>query len=215
MEELMAQNAQKVKKEVVWDESVFESSGVEQKSKTDTSIKQHQTEPVQALQGAAASAQEDLGVKADVRSRIGSDSTVRSSTTEALHQISSTKPGVYTAQGSDKGKSFETQSSSRSQGDGIAMDLDDGTSRRLINPSKPVIILSPESEKLITSSREVIIVFTVLANGTVSPGHIRFEPPGILHVNVQTEIRAQIAQWRFEEEKSDGQARLTYSINVK
>ena len=95
------------------------------------------------------------------------------------------------------------------------MDLSDGSSRKLIKPSKPAIILSAESEKLITSSITVTIIFSVLANGTVPVGSISFQPVGIIPVSVQTEIRSQIAQWRFEEEKSDGQARLTYSINVK
>ena len=95
------------------------------------------------------------------------------------------------------------------------MDLADGSSRLLLYPEKPAIVLSAESEKLITSSRTLTIVFTVLANGTVPPGNISFQPAGILPVSVQTEIRSQIARWRFEEEKSDGQARLTYSINVK
>jgi hypothetical protein len=216
MEELMAQNAKPVKKEAVWDESIFESSAVEQQSQAASVPKSNSNEPVQALSGTAASAQKDTAAVSSVQtSRTASSSSVMSSTEAALQNILSAKPGVYTSQGNDQSKSFETQSSSRSEGDGVSMDLADGSSRLLLYPAKPAIVLSVESEKLITSSRTLTIVFTVLANGTVPPGNINFQPAGILPVSVQTEIRSQIAQWRFEEEKSDGQARLTYSINVK
>lgn len=216
MEELMAQNSKPVKKEAVWDESIFESSAVEEQSQAAAVPKINSAEPVQALSGTAASAKKDTAAVSSVQTtRSASSSQAMSSTEAALQNILSAKPGVYTSQGSDQSKSFETQSSSRSEGDGVSMDLADGSSRLLLYPEKPAIVLSAESEKLITSSRTLTIVFTVLANGTVPPGNISFQPAGILPVSVQTEIRSQIARWRFEEEKSDGQARLTYSINVK
>ncbi|HQL04542.1 MAG TPA: hypothetical protein PLU33_05340 [Treponemataceae bacterium] len=216
MEELMAQNSKPVKKEAVWDESIFESSAVEEQSQAAAVPKINSAEPVQALSGTAASAKKDTAAVSSVQTtRSASSSQAMSSTEAALQNILSAKPGVYTSQGSDQSKSFETQSSSRSEGDGVSMDLADGSSRLLLYPEKPAIVLSAESEKLINSSRTLTIVFTVLANGTVPPGNISFQPAGILPVSVQTEIRSQIARWRFEEEKSDGQARLTYSINVK
>ena len=216
MEELMAQNSKPVKKEAVWDESIFESSAIEEQSQAAAVPKINSAEPVQALSGTAASAKKDTAAVSSVQTtRSASSSQAMSSTEAALQNILSAKPGVYTSQGSDQSKSFETQSSSRSEGDGVSMDLADGSSRLLLYPEKPAIVLSAESEKLITSSRTLTIVFTVLANGTVPPGNISFQPAGILPVSVQTEIRSQIARWRFEEEKSDGQARLTYSINVK
>lgn len=216
MEELMAQNSKPVKKEAVWDESIFESSAIEEQSQAAAVPKINSAEPVQALSGTAASAKKDTAAVSSVQTtRSASSSQSMSSTEAALQNILSAKPGVYTSQGNDQSKSFETQSSSRSEGDGVSMDLADGSSRLLLYPEKPAIVLSAESEKLITSSRTLTIVFTVLANGTVPPGNISFQPAGILPVSVQTEIRSQIARWRFEEEKSDGQARLTYSINVK
>lgn len=216
MEELMAKNTKPVNKEVAWDENLFESSSVEQSSQAESTPISSSKQPVQALSGTAASVQESKPSSSSVQTaKKTASSSVSSSTQEALQNIISAKPGVYTSQGKTEGVSFETQSDSVSDSEGVSMGLADGTSRRLLYPSKPVIVLSQESEKLITSSRNLVIVFTVLANGTVSPGNISFQPAGIIPLIVQTEIRSQISQWRFEEEKSDGQARLSYSINVK
>lgn len=217
VEDIMKQNAQPVKKEAVWDDSLFEKA-VEQTSKEVPvpSTANTKPEPIQALSGTAATSQTDTSAAvAGLTSRNTGSSSVSGTTAGLLQNIASAKPSIYTQEGSASGVSFETQSSSRAEGGGVAMDLEDGSSRRLLYPSKPAIVLSPESEKLITSSRTLTIVFVVLANGTVPPGNISFQPASLLPVSVQTEIRAQIAQWKFEEEKSDGQARLTYSINVK
>ena len=55
----------------------------------------------------------------------------------------------------------------------------------------------------------------VTADGKVNSKTIVIEPVGSLIPEIEREIKAQIALWRFESGKSDGQATFNYSINVE
>ena len=102
------------------------------------------------------------------------------------------------------------QQVTRNAGTSIAMS--DGSVRQLIHPKNIEIQLSVQAQKLIDSSKEVSILFSVLDEGTIPLAEITISPRGALPLLVESEIKAQIAKWRFESGKGNGQARFTYSI---
>ena len=102
------------------------------------------------------------------------------------------------------------------KGDGsVAVSMTDGSSRILLDPKKPVIFISDENAALIDSSRTVTVSFKVLAGGNVPLSGIVISPSSLLPIQIQSEIRKQISQWRFKPASSDGQARFEYSIIKK
>lgn len=90
-----------------------------------------------------------------------------------------------------------------------------GTARTLIKPSSPEILIDDELGKLIDSSRQVTIYFTVLAGGNVPKNSVRFEPESVLRLEIRDEIAEQIGEWRFSQASFDGQGSFRYSIIKK
>ena len=204
IEELMAENAQKKKSNATWDDSIFgeegQSSSSQSSSSSVASNKTTQNSVTNTFEGFAGSSSESQTVKTASESRFSenSNNSVSSSTSQALNKISSTK---YVAKNSSDTIAYETS--------GVQ------TSRMLIYPSEPSIVIPESLENKIERTKTVKISFVVTAEGKVNSKTIVIEPVGSLILEIEREIKAQIALWRFESGKSDGQATFNYSINVE
>ena len=204
IEELMAENAQKKKTNATWDDSIFweegQSSSSQSSSSSVASNKTTQNSVTNTFEGFAGSSSESQTVQTASESRFSenSNNSVSSSTSQALSKISSTK---YVAKNSSDTIAYETS--------GIQ------TSRMLIYPSEPSIVIPESLENKIERTKTVKISFVVTADGKVNSKTIQIEPVGSLIPEIEREIKAQIALWRFESGKSDGQATFNYSINVE
>ena len=204
IEELMAENAQKKKSNATWDDSIFGDEGQSSSSQSSTSSvasnKTSQNSVTNTFEGFAGSSSESQTVKTASESRFSenSNNSVSSSTSQALSKISSTK---YVAKNSSDTIAYETS--------GVQ------TSRMLIYPSEPSIVIPESLENKIERTKTVKISFVVTAEGKVNSKTIVIEPVGSLIPEIEREIKAQIALWRFESGKSDGQATFNYSINVE
>ena len=78
----------------------------------------------------------------------------------------------------------------------VHLQMSNGKSRALINPSKPVINLSEQAAATIETTKIVTISFKVLEKGNVID--IKITPEAILSAIVRDEIREQISRWIFE-----------------
>ena len=204
IEELMAENAQKKKTNTTWDDSIFgdegQSSSSQSSSSSVASNKTTQNSVTNTFEGFAGSSSESQTVQTASESRFSenSNNSVSSSTSQALSKISSTK---YVAKNSSDTIAYETS--------GVQ------TSRLLVYPSEPSIVIPESLESKIERTKTVKISFVVTAEGKVNSKTIVIEPVGSLIPEIEREIKAQIALWRFESGKSDGQATFNYSINVE
>ena len=204
IEELMAENAQKKKSNATWDDSIFgeegQSSSSQSSSSSVASNKTNQNSVTNTFEGFAGSSSESQTVQTASESRFSenSNNSVSSSTSQVLSKISSTK---YVAKNSSDTIAYETS--------GVQ------TSRMLIYPSEPSIVIPESLENKIERTKTVKISFVVTAEGKVNSKTIVIEPVGSLIPEIEREIKAQIALWRFESGKSDGQATFNYSINVE
>ncbi len=163
----------------------------------------------------------------------GMESAGKNGVSTASSQKSSdlTTVSETTASGLQKlrmGKNFVTKSSSGTEyniktdvnisykGDtGTELFTDTGRSLVLLEPSHPVIVISPEKEALINSSREVTITFTVNSSGLVDPNSITITPSAMLPVEIQGEIKDQIATWRFLVPSSyEGYGQVSFNYNI-
>ena len=204
IEELMSENAQKKKTNATWDDSIFgeegQSSSSQSSSSSVASNKTTQNSVTNTFEGFAGSSSESQTVQTASESRFSenSNNSVSSSTSQALSKISSTK---YVAKNSSDTIAYETS--------GVQ------TSRMLIYPSEPSIVIPESLESKIERTKTVKISFVVTVDGKVNSKTIVIEPVGSLIPEIEREIKAQIALWRFESGKSDGQATFNYSINVE
>ena len=204
IEELMAENAQKKKSNAIWDDSIFgeegQSSSSQSSSSSVASNKTTQNSVTNTFEGFAGSSSESQTVQTASESRFSenSNNSVSSSTSQVLSKISSTK---YVAKNSSDTIAYETS--------GVQ------TSRMLIYPSEPSIVIPESLENKIERTKTVKISFVVTAEGKVNSKTIVIEPVGSLIPEIEREIKAQISLWRFESGKSDGQATFNYSINVE
>lgn len=204
IEELMAENAQKKKTNTTWDDSIFgnegQSSSSQSSSSSVASNKTTQNSITNTFEGLAGSSSESQTVQTASESRFSenSNNSVSASTSQVLNSIFSTK---YVAKNSSDTIAYETS--------GVQ------TSRMLIYPSEPSIVIPESLESKIERTKTVKISFVVTADGRVNSKTIVIEPVGSLIPEIEREIKAQIALWRFESGKSDGQATFNYSINVE
>ena len=119
------------------------------------------------------------------------------------------------------GKKYETATQDLSsvveftgtaKGDGgTLIQLENGEMRILLDPQEPKIIL-PEDANIETSVN-IEIYFQVLKNGSVTS--IQISNEALISPKIATEIKNQIAQWRFNEANSNGQGHFNYSIIKK
>lgn len=93
-------------------------------------------------------------------------------------------------------QSESTVKSQASYSGKVHMQMSNGKSRALINPSKPVINLSEQAAATIETTKIVTISFKVLEKGNVID--IKITPEAILSAIVRDEIKEQISHWIFE-----------------
>lgn len=199
VEELMAENAKKKKQTATWDDSIFNDEATTSSSVT-KNTGTFQENAVSSLEGIAASSSQSSNVQTSsvARGETGNQGQVSDSTSNVLNKISEAK---YVTNNSSQTISYETS--------GILQP------RQLIFPSEPSITIPETLENKIVRNRTVKISFIVKSDGSVDVRSIQIEPVGILVTEIETEIKKQIALWRFESGKSDGQAAFNYSIKVE
>lgn len=193
-----------------WDDSVFgdDTAAVSSQSEADSAAAAKGISGASALSGTAAAAVQHTG-KAVARSDTDSSfHEAASATRNALGTIAAT---TYAADSRGVRSSAEINTEETPDGS-VALKMSDGSSRILLEPEKPVILISEENAALIDSSRTVIVSFRVLSGGNVPRTEISFTPSASLPLQIQAEIREQISRWRFNQASADGLARFEYSI---
>ena len=212
VDELLAEQSGSAKS-AQWDDSVFgdDTAAVSSSSTTNSTAVNKGVSGTSALSGTAASAALDTG-KAVAKTDSAVKTAATSATQNALGKIAA---ATYTMSAGN-GVSSSAKVNVEKKGDGsVAVSMTDGSSRILLDPKKPVIFISEENAALIDSSRTVTVSFKVLAGGNVPLSGIVISPSSLLPIQIQSEIRKQISQWRFKPASSDGQARFEYSIIKK
>ncbi|WP_288906893.1 hypothetical protein [uncultured Treponema sp.] len=212
VDELLAEQSGSAKS-AQWDDSVFgdDTAAVSSSSTTNSTAVNKGVSGTSALSGTAASAALDTG-KAVAKTDSAVKTAATSATQNALGKIAA---ATYTMSAGN-GVSSSAKVNVEKNGDGsVAVSMTDGSSRILLDPKKPVIFISEENAALIDSSRTVTVSFKVLAGGNVPLSGIVISPSSLLPIQIQSEIREQISQWRFKPASSDGQARFEYSIIKK
>ena len=212
VDELLAEQSGSAKS-AQWDDSVFgdDTAAVSSSSTTNSTAVNKGVSGTSALSGTAASAALDTG-KAVAKTDSAVKTAATSATQNALGKIAA---ATYTMSAGN-GVSSSAKVNVEKKGDGsVAVSMTDGSSRILLDPKKPVIFISEENAALIDSSRTVTVSFKVLAGGNVPLSGIVISPSSLLPIQIQSEIREQISQWRFKPASSDGQARFEYSIIKK
>ena len=211
VEELMAEQAASSSKNKSWDDSMFDdedSSSVSTSSSSSSNV--GQISGSSALSGTAASSAGSHQSVSSVSSTANSSVGVSSSATKsALGKIATTS---YVDTPTAGISSQSTIKSSTASDGKVAVALSDGSARILLEPAKPVIIISAANAKLIDSTRSVEISFRILPEGNVPLNGIKITPSALLPLEIQAEIKKQISTWRFASASDDGQAVFEYSI---
>jgi len=123
--------------------------------------------------------------------KASSNSALSSSTKSQLDNIAEAK---------QSSSSSKQTSSNQSLSKIDDFDWIQGSMRELQIPKDPKIIISEESGKSLDSTREVIISFTVLEDGSVI--NIKITPSSVLSPQIQSEIKEQLYNWHFESSSS-------------
>ena len=213
-EELIAeQNAKKSTKtveEVDWD-AMFGGTSTVSSNQTTNSLNQE----IQTVQNDSNALSGSAGIAASTTT----SSYAASSENQNSNDEKETNTGTMLSNIS--GKKYETATQDLSsvveftgtaKGDGgTLIQLENGEMRILLDPQEPKIIL-PEDANIETSVN-IEIYFQVLKNGSVTS--IQISNEALISPKIATEIKNQIAQWRFNEANSNGQGHFNYSIIKK
>lgn len=97
----------------------------------------------------------------------------------------------------------------------VKIEMEDGSTRTLLKPESPNIVISDESARLIEGNRTVQIKFRVIENGNVPLSEISITPLSVLPQKVRSEIEEQLSNWIFEPASYDSIAVFEYSIIKK
>lgn len=136
--------------------------------------------------------------------------TASSGTSKALSSI---KSQTYASGNAANGIEAETNVKTTNSGSGkVEMVMSNGSSRALLEPSKPVINLSDAASMTIDGSRKVVIKFRVVESGNVPRAEISITPASILSELVRNEIIDQVSKWRFEAADDSATAEFEYKI---
>ena len=136
--------------------------------------------------------------------------TASSGTIKALSSI---KSQIYAGGNDANGIEAETNVKTTNSGSGkVEMVMSNGSSRALLEPSKPVINLSDAASMTIDGSRKVVIQFRVVESGNVPRAEILITPESILSELVRNEIKDQVSKWRFEAADDSATAEFEYKI---
>lgn len=213
-EELIAeQNAKKSTKtveEVDWDAMFGGTSTVSSNQTTNSSNQEIQTvqNDSNALSGSAGiAASTTTSSYAASSENQNSNDEKETNTGTMLSNISGKK---YETTTQDLSSVVEFTGTAKGDG-GTLIQLENGEMRILLDPQEPKIIL-PEDANIETSVN-IEIYFQVLKNGSVTS--IQISNEALISPKIATEIKNQIAQWRFNEANSNGQGHFNYSIIKK
>ena len=213
-EELIAeQNAKKSTKtveEVDWDAMFGGTSTVSSNQTTNSSNQEIQTvqNDSNALSGSAGIAASTTTSSYAASSENQNSNDEKETTTGTMLSNISGKKYETTTQ--DLSSVVEFTGTAKGDG-GTLIQLENGEMRILLDPQEPKIIL-PEDANIETSVN-IEIYFQVLKNGSVTS--IQISNEALISPKIATEIKNQIAQWRFNEANSNGQGHFNYSIIKK
>ena len=207
MEEQMAASA----KQKAFDESMFDDVVAETNTSSQSVSKNvNRMDSSSALSGSAAVAADSTsGSVSATADRAEKPSSASSATSAMLSKISAAQYSTTIGNGLSSKSDVKVAQSTDGK---LAIELSDGSARVLLEPLKPVIIISEENGKRIDSSRQVVISFRILAAGNVPFSGITITPSSALPEEIQSEIKDQVSTWRFAPASSDGQAKFEYSI---
>ena len=130
-----------------------------------------------------------------------------------IKALSSIKSQTYAGGNAANGIEAETNvKTTNSRSGKVEMVMSNGSSRALLEPSKPVINLSDAASMTIDGSRKVVIQFRVVESGNVPRAEILITPESILSELVRNEIKDQVSKWRFEAADDSATAEFEYKI---
>ena len=207
MEEQMGASA----KQKAFDDSIFDDVVAETNTSSQSVSKNvKRMNNSSALSGSAAVAADSTsGSVSATADRAEKPSSASSATSAMLSKISAAQYSTTIGNGLSSKSDVKVAQSTDGK---LAIELSDGSARVLLEPLKPVIIISEENGKRIDSSRQVVISFRILAAGNVPFSGITITPSSALPEEIQSEIKDQVSTWRFAPASSDGQAKFEYSI---
>ncbi|MDE7383869.1 MAG: hypothetical protein K2M99_08325, partial [Treponemataceae bacterium] len=195
-----------------WNESLFASDSVQEVSSHESdnaAISSASFSGAEALSGTAGTSADD---NSGAVAQVDKPTLQREASQETLDQLNRIAQATYTAPAIDGVVSSVSVNSATNSDGSVSIEMVDRSTRILLDPQKPYIILSEESASFIDSSRKVVIEFAVLPSGAVPFSRVDFIPSSLLPQTVQSEIREQISKWRFSTSSSEALARLEYNI---
>ena len=211
VEELMEEQMGASAKKKAFDDSMFDDVVAETNTSSQSVSKNvNRMDNSSALSGSAAVAADSTsGSVSATADRAEKPSSASSATSAMLSKISAAQYSTTIGNGLSSKSDVKVAQSTDGK---LAIELSDGSARVLLEPLKPVIIISEENGKRIDSSRQVVISFRILAAGNVPFSGITITPSSALPEEIQSEIKDQVSTWRFAPASSDGQAKFEYSI---
>lgn len=211
LDELMEEQMGASAKQKAFDDSMFDDVVAETNTSSQSVSKNvNRMNNSSALSGSAAVAADSTsGSVSATADRAEKPSSASSATSAMLSKISAVQYSTTIGNGLSSKSDVKVAQSTDGK---LAIELSDGSARVLLEPLKPVIIISEENGKRIDSSRQVVISFRILAAGNVPFSGITITPSSALPEEIQSEIKDQVSTWRFAPASSDGQAKFEYSI---
>lgn len=211
VDELMEEQMGASAKQKAFDDSMFDDVVAETNTSSQSVSKNvNRMNNSSALSGSAAVAADSTsGSVSATADRAEKPSSASSATSAMLSKISAAQYSTTIGNGLSSKSDVKVAQSTDGK---LAIELSDGSARVLLEPLKPVIIISEENGKRIDSSRQVVISFRILAAGNVPFSGITITPSSALPEEIQSEIKDQVSTWRFAPASSDGQAKFEYSI---
>lgn len=168
-----------------------------------------------AFEGTAAQTVAKDEPETSSSSSSSSSSTEKKQTASSgtIKDLSSIKSQTYAGGNAANGIEAETNVKTTNSGSGkVEMVMSNGSSRALLEPSKPVINLSDAASMTIDGSRKVVIQFRVVESGNVPRAEILITPASILSELVRNEIKDQVSKWCFEAADDSATAEFEYKI---
>ena len=211
LDELMEEQMGASAKQKAFDDSMFDDVVAETNTSSQSVSKNvNRMDNSSALSGSAAVAADSTsGSVSATADRAEKPLSASSATSAMLSKISAAQYSTTIGNGLSSKSDVKVAQSTYGK---LAIELSDGSARVLLEPLKPVIIISEENGKRIDSSRQVVISFRILAAGNVPFSGITITPSSALPEEIQSEIKDQVSTWRFAPASSDGQAKFEYSI---
>ncbi len=215
VDELIAEQRAKPKvqkKEFDWS-SFDEDSAETVSSSNSTTASESINSTVNTFEGTAGtSSSNENNTSVSVTSRNTQTGNASSATMSALEGISAT---VFSASSSNGVTGSSSVKSAGAPNGRIALYMNDGSSRTLLEPARPVIVLSEKAAATIDTTKNLTVRFTVLPDGHVDLNSIKITPGAIITPLVQAEIAGQISSWRFNQDSVSATAVFPYKIEKR